>query len=168
MQDSCEIFSCKNTFGSQVAVVQEGVELLPCCDFCGMNMASGRLIKHRQTAIFDRNMHMRWRIWDVAISNNSTEVTFILAGEDGEESRKGVYSLKYMGRILHWSDEVWMAILSNIWKARQFWGSLGKLLQWKGVDPIVSGKFYYAVVQAVLLLGAETWLLMAEMSQKVE
>ena len=36
------------------------------------------------------------------------------------------------------------------------------------MDLIVSAKFYRAVVQAVLLFGAETWFLMAEMLQKIE
>ena len=38
----------------------------------------------------------------------------------------------------------------------------------EGEDPRVSEMFYRAVVQAVLLLGAETWVLLAAMSRKLE
>ena len=33
---------------------------------------------------------------------------------------------------------------------------------------VISEKFYREVVQAVLLLGAETWVLTTEISQKIE
>ena len=36
------------------------------------------------------------------------------------------------------------------------------------MDPIISVKFYRAVVQAVLLFGAETWVLSTEMLTKIE
>ena len=38
----------------------------------------------------------------------------------------------------------------------------------EGAEPIVSSKFYRYVVQAVLLFGAETWVLKAAMMQKLE
>ena len=31
-----------------IAVVQEGMEPLPCCDLCGLHMPAGRLIKHQR------------------------------------------------------------------------------------------------------------------------
>ena len=37
-------------FRSKVAVVQEGKEPLPRCEFCGMHMLTGWLIRHRKTA----------------------------------------------------------------------------------------------------------------------
>ena len=36
-------------FWSQVEVVQEGEEPLPCCNLCGMHMPAGRLIKYPRT-----------------------------------------------------------------------------------------------------------------------
>ena len=38
----------------------------------------------------------------------------------------------------------------------------------EGADPIVSAKFYHAVVQTVLLFGLEIWILTAAMLQKRE
>ena len=42
------------------------------------------------------------------------------------------------------------------------------MLQREGAEPSVSEKLYHAVIQAVLLFGAETWLLLAPMSQRLE
>ena len=46
--------------------------------------------------------------------------------------------------------------------------NLGKLLRREGSDRIVSKKFYQGVVQTVLLLGAETWVLRATMLQNLK
>ena len=45
---------------------------------------------------------------------------------------------------------------------------LGKLLRQEGVDTIILAKFYWYVVQAVLLFGAETWVLLVAMLKKLE
>ena len=82
--------------------------------------------------------------------------TFSLIGDDGAEYFYGVDLFKYWGRVLHWADEEWPAVRRNIGRAIQFWGRLGKLLRREGAYPIVSAEFYRAVVQAVLLFGAET------------
>ena len=68
---------------------------------------------------------------------------------------------KYWGRILNRVDKDWPAVLRNIWRARQFWGQLGKLLMWEVSYPNILAKFDRAVVQAVLLFGSETWVLTA-------
>ena len=70
-------------FRSQVAVVQEGAELIPHCELCRMHMPEGRLIKHRRNQICDNNTDMRWHRWDVAITRRCVGATFSLTGEDG-------------------------------------------------------------------------------------
>ena len=47
-------------------------------------------------------------------------------------------------------------------------GRIGKLLQREGAEPKVLLNFYRVVVQAVLLFGAETWVLMDTMIQRLE
>ena len=59
----------------------------------------------------------------------------------------------YLLLFLHRSDEGWPEVCRNIRRARQVWGHLGTFLIRKGTDPIVSAKFYRALVQAVLLFG---------------
>ena len=39
------------------------------------------------------------------------------------------------------------------------WEEIGKILHRERAEPVVSEKFYHAVVKKVLLLGAETWVL---------
>ena len=75
---------------------------------------------------------------------------------------------KYLGRLLDRSDDDRPAVLHNIRKARQVWGWLGKLLRREGSEPVVSEKFYRAVVQAVLLFGEETWVFMETIMQRLE
>ena len=72
-----------------------------------------------------------------------------------------------MERILHQEEDDWPQVLRNVWRVRQVWGQLGKFQRREGVDPTISEKFYCAVVQAVLLFGSETWVLIAAMLQKL-
>ena len=66
------------------------------------------------------------------------------------------------------SDDNWLAVLRNVGKARRVWRRLGKLLRREGADPRVSAMFYREVVQAVLLFGAENWILLVAMFRKME
>ena len=66
---------------------------------------------------------------------------------------------KYLERLLDRSDKNWTTVFHNIWKARQVWGRLGKLLWREEAEPTISEKFYRAEVQAVLLFGSETWVI---------
>ena len=111
---------------------------------------------------------MRWRIRDVEISANCMGATFSLTGVDRVECFEGVESFKYLGRILHQAHDDWPEVLCNIWRARKVLERLGKLLRQERADLRILAKFYRAVVQAVLLLGLETWVLMAAMLQNIE
>ena len=102
------------------------------------------------------------------ISAKCTGATFSITGENRAEIFEGVGSFKYLGWVLYRSNKEWSEVCPNIWMARQVWGRLGKLLIRDGADPIVSSKFYCAVVQAVLLFGLETWVLTSAMLQKIE
>ena len=79
-----------------------------------------------------------------------------------------VDSFKYLGWILNQVDEYWPAVLHEIWRVRQVWGRLGKLLSREGSESIILAKFYRSVVQAVLLFGSDTWVLTAVMLQNPE
>ena len=77
-------------------------------------------------------------------------------GEYEAECIKGVETFKYLGGMLEWSDNDCMSVLRNVGKTRQVWIWLGKLIRQEGEDLRVSETFYQAVVQVVLLFGAET------------
>ena len=104
---------------------------------------------------------MRWQRRDVEIAGE----TFSLTLEDGAECFEGVESFKYLGRILHWADENCPAGLRNIPRARQIWRQIWKLMMREGADPIITEKFYHAVIQEVIIFGSETWMFTAAMLQ---
>ena len=72
---------------------------------------------------------------------------------------EAVPSFKYLGRIMTAGDDNWTAVSGNLVKARKSWGRLTRILSREGADKRISGTFFKAVVQQVLLFGAETWVL---------
>ena len=44
-------------------------------------------------------------------------------------------------------------------KARQRWGCVAKVIKREGASAKIMGRFYLAVVQAVLLYGSDSWVI---------
>ena len=65
-------------------------------------------------------------------------------------------------------DDNWPVVAVNLSKAQKSWGCLSRILFWEGADARVSGIFFKAVVQAVLLFGAETWVLTPMMERDLD
>ena len=63
---------------------------------------------------------------------------------------------KYLGRVLTEGDDDWAEVAGNLSKSRKSWVRMTLILRREGADPKVSGLFFNAVVQAVLIFGAET------------
>ena len=61
-----------------------------------------------------------------------------------------------------------LSVVGNLVNARNSWGRLSRILSQEGVDTKVSGHFYKAAVQAVLLFGAETWVLTSRMELSLD
>ena len=66
---------------------------------------------------------------------------------------KAVPSFKYLGRIITMGDYDWPAVAGNLVKARKSWDQLTRILSREGADKRVSGTFFKAVIQQVLLFG---------------
>ena len=62
-------------------------------------------------------------------------------------------------------DDDWLVVVGNHGKTRKIWGRLSRILIREGADLKVSGNFYKAVAQAVLLFGAETCVLTPKMER---
>ena len=92
---------------------------------------------------------------------------FNLDGEEGDERVENVPTFRYLGRPLDQMDDDCPAMRRNIMRARSVWGRLETLLRREGADPKVSESFYRAVVQAILLYGSETWVLLASMVKRI-
>ena len=88
--------------------------------------------------------------------------------EEGDTMVEGVENFKHTGRNLEQMDYDWPAVMQKIICARLVRGILGTLLRREGVETKVSEMFYREVVQAVLLFGADTWVLLVAMEWKVE
>ena len=71
---------------------------------------------------------------------------------------KSVPRFTYLGRVMTAGDDDWPALAGNLAKARKSWGRLQGILRREGATPRISGTFFKAVVQQVLLFGAETWV----------
>ena len=75
------------------------------------------------------------------------------------KQNKVVTEFRYLGRVLTATDDDWLAVAGNIWKARVSWGCLTRVLGREGAEPKKSRRLYTAVTQQVLLFGAESWVL---------
>ena len=62
-------------------------------------------------------------------------------------------------------DDDWPAVAGNLAKARKSWGRLQEILRREGATPRISGEIFKAVVQQVLMFGAETWVVTPKMER---
>ena len=65
----------------------------------------------------------------------------------------------YLGRIFTENDDDTKCIQDNLKKARKRWACVGKILKTEGVNSKIMAKFYITIVQAVLLYGADSWVI---------
>ena len=75
-----------------------------------------------------------------------------------------VISFNYLGRVLSAADDDWTAVVQNIVKARMVWRRMSRILSREGARPRVSGFFFNAVFQSVVLFGADTWVVNPRMA----
>ena len=90
------------------------------------------------------------------------------AFEDYGKPLETVATLKYMGRVMTAGDDDWPEVAENLVKARKSWGRLSQILSREGADKRVSVNLFKSVVQAVLLFGAETWVLNPRIERALE
>jgi hypothetical protein len=81
---------------------------------------------------------------------------------------KQVNTFKYLGHVLDKKDNDWPTINHNIKRARIAWGRIWKVLSTERADMNAMTFVYRAVVQAVLLYGAESCVVTSTMAQKLE
>ena len=74
----------------------------------------------------------------------------------------------YLVRVLTELDNEWLAVVVNLGKSRKSWGGVSRILIQEGADPKVSGHFYKAVAQVVLLFGVETRVLAPRMERALD
>ena len=72
---------------------------------------------------------------------------------------ENVTAFKYLGRVMTEGYDDWPSVVGNLQGERKSWERLSQILIREGADPKVSGICFKAVMQAVLLFRAETWVL---------
>ena len=110
--------------------------------------------RHKNTEMFRCGADKKRRRLAEAEVRYSAEMAFEVYGEQLHTLPR----FKYLGRILTEGDDNWPAVVGNLVKARKSWGRLQGILSREGATKRVSGNFFKAVVQQVLLFGAETWV----------
>ena len=83
----------------------------------------------------------------------ANDVTFSVNGKCIERVRH----FKYLGRWISDNDDDTKCIQENLKKARQRWNCIANILKREGANAECMGRFYQAIVQAVLLYGADSW-----------
>ena len=82
----------------------------------------------------------------------------VLGGFQYRRTLEMVSSSKYLGRAISVADDDCPAVIHNLVKACAVWRRMTKILSREGARPPVSGFFFKAAVQSVLLFGADTWV----------
>jgi hypothetical protein len=75
---------------------------------------------------------------------------------EGELLEKMVF-FQYLRRNLAQDNDSLQAVRNQVKKARGIWARVGQILMAEKTPPLVSAKFYKAVVQSVLLYGSKKW-----------
>ena len=63
-------------------------------------------------------------------------------------------SFNYLGRVISEADNDWTVVVSNLSWEKKVWRRMLRIISREGVAPQVSGVFFKAVIQAVLLFRA--------------
>ena len=82
-----------------------------------------------------------------------------------ERPTETVNSFIYLGQVLIVEYNNWLEVVGSLSKARNSWERMTRILGREGANSRVSGVFFKAVVQAVLIFGSETWVLTPCMGQ---
>lgn len=124
------------------------------CESCHMVLTTYSRDRHAGSELCRATTQRRRQARLLLESQQASERRFTAVGVELES----VSTFKYLGRPLSKTDSDWPALHRNLAKARAKWAMISKVLVREGATPVISGKFYKAVVQAVLLYGSDTWV----------
>jgi hypothetical protein len=149
--------------GDTLTIVEEG-PLAP-CELCGMQVTPYALQRqHRFSALCNATAQRRLQRQTISACRRAGEQRFSVYGVE----LGMVNCFTYLGRPLSATDSDWPALYKNLAKARTKWAMISRVLRREGANTRVSGMFYKAVVQSVLLFGSESWVWSQSMVQTVE
>ena len=133
-----------------VVILEEGTPPHPRCTQCNMLVHHQALnFRHPATAQCSRGAE------EAAASGGGSEGKLQEDLRGIREPLENVTKFRYLRQMLTVGENSWLTVVSNLGKARNISGRLSWILIREGAETKVSGKFYKAVVQAVLLFEAE-------------
>ena len=133
-----------------VIIPEDGrLERCPLCQMFSANITAHQATKTCQKL---RQRQTNEELQDRQAEAGETE--FTIYGKKLER----VSDFRYLGRVLAEDDDDTICIEGQLKKARKTWGSIAKILKREGANAKTMGKFYVTVVQAVLLYGADSWV----------
>ena len=148
-----------------VIILEEGNLPHPRCPRCDMLVPWRALHgRHRATTQCAKGAEQKRRWMAEAELRDITERAFEAYGKPLEI----VSAFKCLGQVMTAGDDDWSEVAGNLSKAWKSWGRLSRILFREGADARVSGKVFKAVIHAVLLFGAETWVLNPRMERALE
>ena len=145
-----------------IIILEEGNLPHPRCENCDMFVPWRALNgRHKSTMMCKSGAERKRRRLAEAEIRESTEMAFEVYGKQIES----VPRFTYLGRVMTAGDDDWPEVEGDLAKARKSWGRLQGVLRREGATPRISGNFFKAIVQQVLLFGAETWVVTPKMDQ---
>ena len=72
---------------------------------------------------------------------------------------ESVSTLPYLGRTISFNNSDWATLYQNIRNTKRRWGMMSGVLVKAGATVRARPIFYKAVVQAVLIYGSESWVI---------
>ena len=142
-----------------IIIEEDGV--LPRCPLCGY--FTNNLDRHQKTEACQKGQARRKNEEQQEKQARLDQVKIFVNGKEIERVRE----FKYLGRILCEDDDDTKCVESQITKARARWWRIAKILKNEGASAKIMSRFYVATVQAILLYGAESWVLTNRLIQKL-
>ncbi len=139
-----------------VVIPSKGTVPLLKCKRYGMQTKTGTLYGRHQCTPLCREG------WEWKVQHKAAEATRIALARmftAYREDLERVELFKYLGRLLTYDANDSQAMQSNLKKVGKSWAQVSCVLRTENASPKVSGVFYKAIIQAVLLFGSETWRL---------
>ena len=116
---------------------------------------------HMTTAQCDKGVEWkRWRLTEEEM-RESMDRDFQAYGR----TLATVTSLKYLSQVMTTADDEWTVVVGKLRKDQKSWAQMASIMVQEGAFSWVLGVLFKAVVQTVLLLGSETWVLITRMGK---
>jgi hypothetical protein len=154
----------RNKHNKDTIIIQEEGQL-PKCDKCGI-FTNTRMDRHQLSKMCQEGAKFL-EVRKIYKENKKTaeETVFTVQGVP----IKTVTDFKYLGRVVNKEDSDWSAVNYNLKKAIKAWHQISRILTKRGSK---NNKWrttiYKSIVEAVLLFGAETWVLSKAMETKLQ